>query len=220
MKKYMVNNFRGPCFATQGIHKPIYIMTFDDARITDVAPQVFLKQYTSKDTGNFEVKIKVIALAAKAYTAKVSFSVASLADYSETVNFVAGENEFQVSLACYGAKMWFPHGYGSQTMYVLRVSIFDATSNAPITYTTRIGFKNVKVVQTPVSTGDLFYFEVNGLAIFSKGANYIPPDAFADRMTPDLYKQIVISAVDVNMNTLRVWGGGQYAPDVSGILLK
>ena len=51
---------------------------------------------------------------------------------------------------------------------------------------------------------------MNGIPFFSKGANYIPADAFANRVTPEILRRIVADAVAVNMNTLRFWGGGYY----------
>ena len=51
---------------------------------------------------------------------------------------------------------------------------------------------------------------VNGKPIFSKGANWIPGDSFTTRMTKDIYKTLLENAVNANMNTVRVWGGGIY----------
>ncbi len=46
-----------------------------------------------------------------------------------------------------------------------------------------------------------------------KGANWIPADSFVTRMTTDRYRFLLQSAVDANMNMLRVWGGGIYEDD-------
>jgi len=54
---------------------------------------------------------------------------------------------------------------------------------------------------------------LNGVPVFMKGANYIPPDNFLPRVTKSDYQTIVQNAVDANMNMLRVWGGGVYADD-------
>jgi beta-mannosidase len=47
----------------------------------------------------------------------------------------------------------------------------------------------------------------------SSGANWIPADALAGRITPEATRDLLQSAVDANMNMIRVWGGGQYEPD-------
>ena len=46
-----------------------------------------------------------------------------------------------------------------------------------------------------------------------KGANWIPADSFVTRMTDERYRFLLQSAVDANMNMLRVWGGGIYEDD-------
>ena len=41
----------------------------------------------------------------------------------------------------------------------------------------------------------------------------IPVDALPSRATPDVVRDRLTSAVEANMNMLRIWGGGQYEPD-------
>ncbi|KFO25879.1 Beta-mannosidase, partial [Fukomys damarensis] len=76
-------------------------------------------------------------------------------------------------------------------------------------------FRTVELVEEPIegSPGLSFYFQVNGFPIFLKGSNWIPADAFQERVTPDVLRLLLQSAVDVNMNALRVWGGGIYEQD-------
>ncbi len=47
-----------------------------------------------------------------------------------------------------------------------------------------------------------------------KGANYIPSDAFLDRVSPEKYEKIILTAKESNFNMLRVWGGGIYEKDI------
>jgi beta-mannosidase len=49
--------------------------------------------------------------------------------------------------------------------------------------------------------------------VFMKGANWIPADSFVTRVTDERYRFLLQSAVDANMNMLRVWGGGIYEDD-------
>lgn len=55
---------------------------------------------------------------------------------------------------------------------------------------------------------------MNGVPIFTKGANHIPNDSFVTEVTYDRYKHEIVSAIEANMNMLRVWGGGIYEYDV------
>jgi len=69
-------------------------------------------------------------------------------------------------------------------------------------------------VRDKVADGTTFYFELNGEPLFAKGANYIPCDVFLPRVTRAVYEKTIDDAAAVNMNMLRVWGGGVYEDDV------
>lgn len=73
--------------------------------------------------------------------------------------------------------------------------------------------RKIELVQQPDSLGKSFYFKIDDKAVYMKGANYIPSDAFLSRVTKKEYEKIVLSAKDANMNMLRVWGGGIYEDD-------
>ncbi|MFT6168535.1 MAG: beta-mannosidase [Celeribacter sp.] len=57
-----------------------------------------------------------------------------------------------------------------------------------------------------------FKFRVNGRDVFAKGANWIPADALSGKIDRDEVEQLLQSAVDANMNMIRIWGGGRYEP--------
>ncbi len=40
---------------------------------------------------------------------------------------------------------------------------------------------------------------------FAKGSNFIPMDAFVNRVTPDRARKLLTAFVDGNQNMLRVW---------------
>jgi len=58
------------------------------------------------------------------------------------------------------------------------------------------------------------FFRINGVAMWSRGANMIPMEELEGRMSSEAHRVLVRSAVDGGMNTLRVWGGGMFLPDV------
>lgn len=73
--------------------------------------------------------------------------------------------------------------------------------------------RSVTVEKKPDAYGRSLRFLLNGEPVFCKGANYIPCDCFLPRITPETYERTIQDAVDVNMNMLRVWGGGIYEDD-------
>jgi hypothetical protein len=56
-------------------------------------------------------------------------------------------------------------------------------------------------------------YVVNGVRIFAKGANWVPPDSFEARATKEVLCGLLDSAKAAGMNFLRIWGGGIYPQD-------
>jgi len=62
--------------------------------------------------------------------------------------------------------------------------------------------------------GESFYFKVNGAPIFAKGANLIPLHVLSTAVTAADVEALLQSAVEANMNMIRIWGGGRYQVSV------
>ncbi|MDX0702273.1 glycoside hydrolase family 2 protein [Sinorhizobium medicae] len=104
-------------------------------------------------------------------------------------------------------RRWWPAGSGDQAFSTLKVEVPGET------VTRQIGFRTIKLVTDSDEAGSRFAFRVNGREVFCRGANWIPADALRSRVTPEAVEDLLRSAVDANMNMIRVWGGGFYEPD-------
>jgi len=102
--------------------------------------------------------------------------------------------------------LWWPAGQGDQPLHDLTVTAGQATSHR------RIGLRRMELITEPDAAGLGFKFRVNGRDVFAKGANWIPADALPGRITRDAVADLLQSAVDANMNMIRIWGGGRYEP--------
>jgi beta-mannosidase len=94
----------------------------------------------------------------------------------------------------------------------VQVELLDAQSERVDVVNRRIGLRTMKAHEA--EAGKPMYFEVNGVAFFAKGGNWIPADSFPNRLTPEILRRYVSDAAAVNMNMLRFWGGGYYEDDV------
>ena len=116
--------------------------------------------------------------------------------------------ELTVTLSVSDPQLWWPAGYGEQPLY--RVTVEWAAGSRSV----RTAFRTVEVVNNRDEIGASLYFRVNGRDLWAKGANWIPVDAFPSRQTDDRYRRLLQDARDAHMNMIRVWGGGQYEPEV------
>ena len=106
-----------------------------------------------------------------------------------------------------GAKLWWPNGLGEQPLYRVSASL-DAGEDSDTYPAFDFGTRFVEL-----DTDGRFAFVVNGERVFSKGANWIPPDTIYARATAERYDSLVREARDANFNMLRIWGGGRYEHD-------
>jgi beta-mannosidase len=95
-------------------------------------------------------------------------------------------------------------------LYTIDVELTGA-DGAPIDrWTRRIGLRTIALDRHADKWGQSFQFVVNGRPVFAKGANWIPAHSFVAVLTRADYERDLRSAVEANMNMLRVWGGGIY----------
>ena len=119
----------------------------------------------------------------------------------------AGETTLRHIFFVENPKLWWPAGSGEQTLYSLSVELPDET------VTRQIGFRTIELLTDKDEAGSRFAFRVNGREIFCRGANWIPADALHSLTSREKTEDLLCSAVEANMNMIRVWGGGFYEAD-------
>ena len=77
----------------------------------------------------------------------------------------------------------------------------------------RIGLRSVKLLRERDAQGESFEFQVNGKPLWAVGANWIPDHCFPSIVTRARLRSQLERALDMNMNMLRIWGGGVYESD-------
>jgi len=124
-------------------------------------------------------------------------------------------------------KLWYPHTYGGQPLYLISASLRLNNTCLDICKK-RFGIRKARVVQHRLkdASGTSFYVEINNIPIFCGGSNWIPGDNYIPRITAQRYRDWVKTAVESKQVMLRVWGGGIYeeqafydAADEMGILV-
>lgn len=199
----------GPRLVTSGIWRPVYLIGWNDARISNM-------QYIQEKVNAKRADIRVCAtvVADRDGEATLSLSADSIkTKWTKTAPVRKGENHIETSITVSNPRLWWSNGLGEAHLYPFTAAI---TMNGQVadTETTNIGIRSLRVVRDKDEAGITFYFELNGQPVFAKGANYIPQDNFLPRVTPEQYEKTILDAVNANMNMLRVWGGGIYENDL------
>ena len=101
--------------------------------------------------------------------------------------------------------LWWPNGIGDQPLYTARFSFVTEAGEISDSDTVTFGIRE---------TGNYFdheirgqVFTVNGQRVFIRGGNWIASDMLL-RLSPERYNAEVRMHAEMNMNMIRVWGGG------------
>jgi len=118
-------------------------------------------------------------------------------------------------------ELWWPRGYGAQPLYEVVATLCMRGGACGGALRRRVGLRRVELVQEPAPpptrgapNGTSFYFRINAVAIFAKGANAIPSHVFASAEASAAgvarWRYILRRAAGAHFNMVRVWGGGRY----------
>ena len=188
-----------PRFVTCGIWRNVYMEVYKEARISDV----YIQQTLSDDYKKAELSFIVGVSESNDKTYEIN--VINKSDNS--VHKYSSMDKF--SLTIDNPNLWWCNGQGEPYLYEFDV-ILKNNNSILDKKTVRTGIRKIELIQEDDSIGRSFYFKLNGVPVFMKGANYIPPDNFMPRVTKEKYKNLIRTAKETNMNMLRVWGGGVY----------
>lgn len=209
----------GPTLITCGIWRPISLIAFDWPRITDVA-------ITQDHSQKGQVKLTIDVDVSSPFSSGMSLYRIEPEVFlgwhrvAAKATGIYKKNRATFDLTIKDPALWWPAGMGQQPLYWIKVSLeaegigsgfFTPQATILDSVTKRIGLRTLRAVE---QTKDApMHFEVNSVPFFAKGANWIPADSFANRVTKDVLRRYVDDAVACNMNCLRLWGGGYYEDD-------
>lgn len=111
-------------------------------------------------------------------------------------------------------KLWWCKGKGKPNLYNITLELLHkGESIAQKTF--EFGVRTIALDRnTDLSNGKKgeFCFELNGEKVFVLGTNWVPLDIFPSKGEDKIEKAIEMT-LDINCNTIRIWGGGYYEFD-------
>lgn len=198
----------GPRIVTFGIWRPIYLVEYDDLIIDDVQ---FYQQALSVNAAELKATIDYRAPADSTYhiiiknevTNEIYASQAFVSQLDSNVTFVFNINN---------PRFWWTHNLGEPYLYHFTIEI-SKDGQIIDSKSMQYGLRKIELIQEKDQYGTSFYFKLNGVPVFMKGANYIPSETMITRRTNADIDRILSDAKVVNMNMIRIWGGGIYESD-------
>jgi len=195
----------GPITISSGIWKKVELVQWETAYLSSVAvlptvvneiPHLLIKPVVKGDRESHRVLVRVLD--------------------GETE--IAAEN-FDAALSSYefdlpSAELWQPRGRGAQQLYTVEITLLHGEKVLQ-KESKQIGFRTVELDTSAIDSAEfpdkhLFAIKVNGKRLWIRGANWIPDDPFPMRVTRERYEQCIKDMLEVNINGIRVWGGGIY----------
>ena len=185
----------GPRLPDAGIWRPIFLRTWDAARLENAL------MLQAHHDGVVDVTIRPEIAGESAWSAEITAPDGEVMIIPETT---AAEQVVRVK----NPQLWWPNGLGDQPLY--RVTVRLAAGD---TRTWRIGLRTMTVSREKDEWGEEFCHVVNGVKVFAMGADYIPEDNILARVTPERTRRLLEDCKAANFNAIRVWGGGYYPDD-------
>ncbi len=185
----------GPRLPDAGIWRPIFLRTWDTARLENAL------MLQAHHDGVVDVTIRPEIAGESAWSAEITAPDGEVIIIPETT---AAEQVITIE----HPQLWWPNGLGKQPLY--RVTVRLATGDTRVW---RIGLRTMTVSREKDEWGEEFCHVVNGVKVFAMGADYIPEDNILARVTPERTRRLLEDCKAANFNAIRVWGGGYYPDD-------
>lgn len=197
----------GPQLPDMGIWRDIYIRSYELASLEDVR----VRQHHEKGTVQLAVDAEVKMVSGERL--HIDEANKTIPDLSVEYTLITPDGKRvlfdQDTCIVENPELWWPNRYGKQPLYTVVAKLIkgQVVLNEK---SYRIGLRTLTVSREKDAWGEEFAFCVNGVKIFTKGANYIPEDCVYSSITPERMEYILDSSVEAGFNCMRVWGGGYY----------
>lgn len=199
---------------TSGVWRPVRLRMFNTVHIDDVHHQ---QQLLTDEKASVSNTIRIHNVSGKFQQAELIVRYLLdgkvAAEKSRKLTLVPDRNTVEVPVEILNPRRWMPQGWGKPVLYQQEVKVLQ-NGKELASFSQKIGLRTIRLVNEDDQWGQSFYFEVNGIPLYAKGANYIPSDAMLPSVSPERYHLLFENIVKANMNMIRVWGGGAYEDDL------
>ena len=195
----------GPRLPDAGIWRDISLVGIRMARINDA----YIIQKHKKGSVELDISVEIEDVLGTYHESEYSWKLAITDPQGKLVEF----DEASKRIIIENPQLWWPNGFGKQPLYTVSLTLLSPRGAELDRWERRIGLRTMSVRRQKDKWGESFATEVNGVAIFGMGADYVPEDNLLCRVTPKRTRKLLEQCVAANFNSIRVWGGGYYPGD-------
>lgn len=197
-----------PFAPASGIREDVYLETACGAEISDF-------RISQKHNSDGAVTLSMTARVERYNTTddfSTFFSVLSPDKSEFNAKGIEIENGlFKADIEIKNPKLWWTRDLSDkpeQPLYEVVVSLSrgDEIVDGKIV---KIGLRDLVFDNSPDEIGKNFRFTLNGVPLFIKGANYVPPDV-TDVFDREKCRRLLSDVEFMNMNMIRIFGGSGY----------
>lgn len=197
----------GPRLVTSGIWREVRLEGWSGCRISDL----YIEQISvCADEARLVIHAEIVS--EQKCEGKVRAAAAGHGWETE-VSLLPGINDVQIPAVIEAPELWWSSGLGPAHLYTFAAELLIEDKVAA-DRSVRTGLRTIRLVRNKDEAGASFYFELNGVPVFAKGANHIPGHSFIPELSEEDYRNEIAAAAESHMNMLRVWGGGIYEQSI------
>ena len=203
-----------PKYKNVGIWKPVKLVGWNEVRlenayiVTQAADAESAELVLHLDVENDKDGVVEVGVS----TPSKGSGTGSTTLASRTLSLSKGRQHTVVPFTINNHQLWWPNEMGEQPLYDFEV-VLKRGKKVLDTKRIKSGIRTFEMVDEPDSIGRAFYFKVNGVPFYAKGANYVPEEMIETWTDADNTLRLLQAAKDAHFNMLRVWGGGIYPSD-------
>ncbi|MBR5910408.1 MAG: glycoside hydrolase family 2 protein [Bacteroidales bacterium] len=198
-----------PKYKNVGIWKPVKLVGWDEARLEDA---YIVTQTANTERAELLLHLDFDAVKGGNYDVEVFFHGKRLGLYP--VQLQEGQQHSIIDLTVEQLQLWWPNEMGEQPLYIMGICLKEHSGLRVLDQKWfKTGIRTFEMINEPDSIGRAFYFKVNGVPFYAKGANYVPEEMIETWIDVNHTIQLLEQAKDAHFNMLRVWGGGIYPSD-------
>ncbi len=196
-----------PKYKNVGIWKPVSLVAWSNARLDNA---YIVTNEVEEEQAKLTLHLDVESTAPGDYTVEILSNRKVLQKFPLQAD--QGNQHKMFSFTVENPRLWWPNEMGEQYLYDFEIRL-KSSDKILDSKQIKTGVKTVQIVQEPDAKGFSFYFKVNGVPMYAKGANYVPEEMIETWIKPENTQKLLKMAQEAHFNMLRVWGGGIYPSD-------